>query len=204
MTTDRTTKALLGIIVFLSLWSPQAGLALQAGGSVCLPSALEVCRVQGEAGDLVAQIVLGYAYANGRGVVEDDAEAVRWYRIAAEQGNAVAQNNLGLMYENGEGVPEDDAEAVRWYRLAAEQGNDSAQFNLGLIYENGEGVVQNDARAYLWFNLAAAGSQGDDRAQAVENRDRAAAKLSPADRAAAQRLATQCQASAFKDCGEPQ
>ena len=59
-------------------------------------------------------------YANGEGVVEDDAEAVRWYRLAADQGHADAQYNLGLMYAKG--VPEDDAEAVRWYRLAADQG----------------------------------------------------------------------------------
>ena len=64
----------------------------------------------------------GWMYATGRGVPQDDAEAVRWYRLAAEQGDAYAQYNLGLMYRKGEGVPQDDAEAVRWYRLAAEQG----------------------------------------------------------------------------------
>ena len=36
-----------------------------------------------------AQFNLGYdRYANGRGVLKDDAEAVRWYRLAAEQGYA--------------------------------------------------------------------------------------------------------------------
>ena len=139
-----------------------------------------------------------------RQVPEDDVEAVRWFRMAAEQGHAGGQSNLGLMYANGFGVPEDDAEAVRWFRMAAEQGDAGAQCNLGLMYANGDGVVQDDARAYLWFNLAVAASQGDARARRVESRDRAAARLSPADRAAAQRLATQCQASAFKDCGEPQ
>ena len=51
MKTDRTTKALLGIIVFLGLWSPQTGMALQEGRSDCGGSSLEVCRVQAEAGD---------------------------------------------------------------------------------------------------------------------------------------------------------
>jgi Asp-tRNA(Asn)/Glu-tRNA(Gln) amidotransferase A subunit family amidase len=88
------------------------------------------------------------------------------------------------MYANGYGVPEDDAEAVRWYRMAAEQGSADAQSNLGVMYANGEGVVQDDARAYLWFNLAVAASQGDERARRVESRDRAAARLSPTDRAA--------------------
>ena len=63
--------------------------------------------------------------------LEDDAEAVRWYRLAAEQGDASAQYSLGVMYDFGRGVLEDDAEAVRWYRLAAEQGDADAQNRLG-------------------------------------------------------------------------
>ena len=69
-------------------------------------------------------------YANGRGVIRDDGEAVRWYRLAAEQGIAVAQTSLGLAYEAGRGVARDDEEAVRWYRLAAEQGHARAQERL--------------------------------------------------------------------------
>ena len=62
-------------------------------------------------------------YQKGKGVPQDDAEAVKWYHKAAEQGDADAQNNLGVMYRNGKGVPQDDAEAVKWYRKAAEQGH---------------------------------------------------------------------------------
>ena len=60
----------------------------------------------------MAQYNLGVMYENGRGVPQNDAEAVKWYRKAAEQGLASAQNNLGVMYANGEGVPQNDAEAV--------------------------------------------------------------------------------------------
>ena len=56
---------------------------------------------QGHAG---AQYNLGLRYATGRGVPEDDAEAVRWYRMAAEQGHAGAQYALGFMYATGRGV----------------------------------------------------------------------------------------------------
>lgn len=45
--------------------------------------------------------MLGDIYANGRGVPQNNTEAVTWLRRAAEQGHAVAQNNLGDMYENG-------------------------------------------------------------------------------------------------------
>jgi hypothetical protein len=126
-------------------------------------SALEDVRSCAEQGDAAAQFYLGFRYAEGEGVPEDDAEAARWYRLAAEQGDEFAQTNLGVMYDNGEGVPEDDAEAVRWFRLAAEQGHAQAQSNLGLMYALGESVPADDVLAYMWFNLAAA--QGDEVAQ---------------------------------------
>ena len=65
----------------------------------------EATRHAAEQGDADAQSTLGFMYENGRGVPQDDAEAVRWYRLAAEQGNSLAQNNLGFMYGNGRGVP---------------------------------------------------------------------------------------------------
>ena len=49
-----------------------------------------------EQGFAAAQYNLGLMYANGQGVHQDDAQAVRWYRKAAEQGYAKAQYNLGL------------------------------------------------------------------------------------------------------------
>ena len=108
-----------------------------------------------EAGNAEAQQALGWMYANGKGVAQNDAEAVKWWRLAAEAGHASAQNNLGLMYKNGWGVAQDDVEAVKWYRRAAEAGNGVAQYSLGWMYANGKGVAQNDAEAVKWWRLAA-------------------------------------------------
>jgi hypothetical protein len=47
---------------------------------------IEELRTRAEAGDVDAQYNLGVMYANDRGVPQDDAEAVAWYRKAAEQG----------------------------------------------------------------------------------------------------------------------
>lgn len=60
-------------------------------------------------------------YFAGRGVAQDNAAAVAWYRKAAEQGYAPAQYNLGYMHQSGEGVPEDHVESFAWYDLAAAQ-----------------------------------------------------------------------------------
>ena len=95
-------------------------------------------------------------YDEGRGVPENDAEAVKWYRRAADQGVAYAQYNLGLMYLKGRGVPKNDAEAVKWFRRAADQGYAEAQLNLGVMFANGEGVPENYVEAYRWWILAAA------------------------------------------------
>ena len=58
-------------------------------------------------------------YAEGQGVPQDDAKAVKWYRKAAEQGYAKAQLSLGLAYGLGQGVPQDLAQAHMWFNLAA-------------------------------------------------------------------------------------
>jgi len=116
-----------------------------------------------EQGDARAQNNLGWMYANGKGVPEDNAKAVYWYRKAAEQGDARAQNNLGWMYANGKGVPEDNAKAVYWYHKAAEQGDARAQNNLGWMYANGKGVPEDNAKAVYWYRKAA--EQGDSWAQ---------------------------------------
>ena len=99
----------------------------------------------------------------GKGVPQDDAEAVKWYRKAAVQGNTDAQKNLGSMYENGKGVPLNYAEAVTWYVVAAGQGNLGAQYNLGVMYENGKGVPQSATEALMWYIKAAV--QGNTDAQ---------------------------------------
>ena len=125
---------------------------------------------------------------------QDDAQAVKWYRLAADQGDASAQFNLGLMYRTGQGVPQDDAQAVKWYRLAADQGDASAQFNLGNTYDIGRGVPQDYVQAHKWFNLSASRAlvtdEKDVRDSAVKNRDILAAKMTPAQIAEAQKLAS--------------
>ena len=120
-------------------------------------------EAKAKAGDPNAQLALGVIYENGKGVKQNYAEAVYWYRKSAEQGNIIAQDNLGVMYENGRGVGQDYVEALKWYRKAAEQGRANAQCNLGLMYENGRGVEQDYVESVKWYRKAA--EQGHARAQ---------------------------------------
>ncbi len=90
-------------------------------------TALREFRPLAEQGDADAQYNLGLMYDEGRGVPEDDAEAVKWYRKAAEQGDAEAQFNLGFMYGQGHGVAQDYVQAHMWSNLAAAQGDETAR-----------------------------------------------------------------------------
>lgn len=47
---------------------------------------------------------LGWMYENGRGLAQDDRQAVAWYQKAADQCLALAQYNLDVMYKEGRGV----------------------------------------------------------------------------------------------------
>ncbi len=155
---------------------------------------IDELRALAEAGDAEAQVTLGLAYSFGRGVPQDDVEAVRWYRLAADQGDAGGQVNVGLMYADGRGVPEDDPEAVRWIQLAADQGNGDAQLWLGLMYANGEGVPADDLTAHMWFDLAASRFTGIDREGVVKSRDQLAVTLTADQLAEARRLVREWEA----------
>jgi len=84
-------------------------------------------------GNVEAQYDLGVRYANGEGVPQDYAQAVKWYRLAADQGLVEAQFNLGLKYDNGQGVPQDDVQAHMWFNLAAAQGNENGKKGRDLV-----------------------------------------------------------------------
>ena len=130
-------------------------------------------RRAAECGYAKAQYNLGTMYANGQGIRQDDAEAmkwcrleaVKWYRLAAEQGHIEAQFTLGMIKQDGLGVPQDAAEAAKWCRLAAEQGHAEAQCQLGRMYDQGRGVPQDNGEALRWFRLSV--KQGNAVAQDI-------------------------------------
>jgi len=83
---------------------------------------IKVITAQANQGDAEAQLKLGDAYLRGRGVTQNGAEAIRWFRASAEKGNAEAQYVLGNLYEVGIALRQDDAEATKWFLTAASRG----------------------------------------------------------------------------------
>lgn len=151
------------LVVALSILA--TGIATVVGVA---PARAQVQSVQelverAERGDAQAAFAIATAYASGRGVVQSDNEAARWFQKAAEEGLAEAQYNLGVLYVSGRGVGTDMAQAARWFEAAAEQGIAEAQYNIGMLYGLGQGVPRNDEVAAMWIRRAA--GQGLARAQ---------------------------------------
>ena len=73
-----------------------------------------------KAGNVRAQAVLGWMYANGRGVQQSYAEAGKWWIKAAEGGDLKAARHAWNLYRNGEGVDRNPAIANQWAKMIGE------------------------------------------------------------------------------------
>ncbi len=149
--------------------------------------ALRWYKASATQGNADAQFRVGQIYGRGEGVTQDRNEATRWYLKAAEQGHLEAAYYMGYRYQHGKGATQNFPEAVRWYSKAAELGNVQAMHGLGSLYLQGQGVPQNQVEAYKWFNLAAVSGEKE----LTQSRDRLAKKLSAAQLAEGQRLASE-------------
>ena len=194
--TERITTLVAGGLIALPLFGVAMAGPFEDGGAAYqkgdYAAAMQSWRPLAEQGNTHAQTGLGVMYEHGQSVPQDFEQALIWYSKAADQGDPDAQSNLGTMYAKGWGVPQDYAQAVVLYRQAGERGNAGAQSNLGLMYEHGQGVPQDYISAHMWLNLAASRAMGTEtRDLAAKNRDMLAAKMTPAQIAEAQRLASE-------------
>jgi len=112
-------------------------------------------RIQAEHGNANAQAELGFSYIEGRGVIKDYIEAVKWLRKAADQNHPQAQYNLGAAYISGTGVAQDEAEAIRWLQKAADQNVAEAQHDLGVLCIQGKGMPKDEPKAAELFRKSA-------------------------------------------------
>ncbi len=101
----------------------------------------------------------GEASYRGIAVMNDRAEAYKWFRMAATEGHARAQCWLGYCYQHcyqrEGGIEQDMPEGARWFEKAAAHGDVVAQYNLGVCYEGGLGVPVDRDEMILWYRNAA-------------------------------------------------
>lgn len=102
------------------------------------------------AGDAADEI--GGIYAT---LLQDDEEAVEWYRRGVEVGSDLAMFDLGWMYDNGKGVEEDKDKAMEYYRKAYEcygKAEGRAACNIGNLYEE---TYLDYKKALKWYRRSA-------------------------------------------------
>ena len=117
--------------------------------------AYDIWITPAQQGDPEAQYNVGLLYLQGRGVEQNDREALKWFTYAGEQGLADAQYNAGVLFYTGKGVYPDYNSAIDWWTLAAEQGHANAQNNLAIMYAFAYGTGRDSARALELWTAAA-------------------------------------------------
>ena len=111
---------LVGVVLALGALVPAQSAPLDGAYRASdYPRAIKRVGPAAERGNARAQAFLGFMYQYGRGVAQNYALAIYWYRRSAEQGNPIAQHLLGLMFDKGMGVPTNHVAAYMWLSLAA-------------------------------------------------------------------------------------
>jgi hypothetical protein len=111
----------------------------------------------------------------------DIPKAVRLLEPTAQGGDTRSQVLLGLLYANADSV-KDGAKAERYLRPAAERGDAQAQQALGSLYVDGTAAPQDVVQGYMWEVLAIPKLDGQMRDLAVQFRETASQRMTPAQR----------------------
>ena len=101
-----------------------------------LPAAARETWQIAEAGDPVAQTVLGNMFEARVFGRPDYGAAAQWYDRAVRQGDPLAAFYLAGLFERGQGVPLDGLSAANLYRAAARSGNAAAAFKLASVFSS--------------------------------------------------------------------
>ena len=119
----RALRTAVILVLALALSAPvlaadfQVGLEAAERGEYA--KALREWRPLAEQGNADAQYNLGVMYEEGRGMPQDDAEAVKWYRRAAEQGIEINPKfAAGYLARGHAFAPGDDEKALRDFKMA--------------------------------------------------------------------------------------
>ncbi len=110
---DGNPHASIGMAMHLGLESAMAGTNLRTEEEAARWLHLAAAQEHPDAFRL-----LGFRYAHGRGVTQDDAAAAYWFHQGATHDDPISMTALGLRYAAGRGVPQDWIAAVRWWTRA--------------------------------------------------------------------------------------
>ena len=130
---------------------------IQCDKGACMPRCLfdlivSLYEIAVGEGDDSAMNDLGALYYDGRGCLQDFAQAIRYYDMAAKRGNRQAQENLGYCYYYGRNVPIDYQKAFHYFALGAFDGHLNSLYKIGDMYQNGYYVERNPEEAFRIYS----------------------------------------------------
>ena len=145
--------------IYLLMFTPLIGISScfgQAEVTVVTSTPMSLLEIiqKANGGDASTQFALGEFYFFGEGVVQNHAEAVKWWRKAAEQGYAEAQHNLGVCYYNGDGVGQDYGQAYRYLTMPQDWKSSACSY-IGEMYYYGRYLKKDYAKAFEYLKKAA-------------------------------------------------
>lgn len=155
-----------------------------------MDTALRFAKAATAKNSALGKALLAWMYYDGAVVEENLPRALELAKDAAEDDIASAQGLLAYMYANGAGVARDAKNAEAWARRAADQGNEFGQCILGEMYLDGVVVKQDKAMAWALLDMAGAANFKE----AIELRDKAAARMSESELQRAKELQNQWRA----------
>lgn len=126
---------------------------------------IDVIESLADNGNIDAEYCMAVAYHEGKSVLRDQTEAVKWYLRAGQRGHLEAQYWLCIIYLEGIGVEGNALESLYWCRRAAKKKHPKALYALGQLYYGGydRNMNTNYLNAYVWFSRAVVA--GEDSAQ---------------------------------------
>ncbi len=197
----------IGIAVFALLMAAPSPVradyrsAVSAYENGAYEAALGEFRTLAQSGDSAAQYQLGLMFRDGRGVRKDPVTALGWFICAAgsdgQDGADAARSAEQLSSTLDRASVSAAQERARDCRATAEKhalaqsGDPAAQYQLGLMFEDGRGVRKDPVTALGWF-ICAAGSGGQDGADAARSAEQLSSTLDRASVSAAQERARNC------------
>jgi tetratricopeptide (TPR) repeat protein len=149
-----------------------------------------------ENGDAKSANRIAFFFEQGIGRSKDLNKALAWHRKGARLGDFGSQIAYAAALRSGEVLPRDDRKSFHWYAKAAAHPNDHTQrgyayLPIAEMYERGVGVPRDLGRAYAYAQAAELTVDSSDtrsRENARSIRNNVAARLSPAELAAGERL----------------
>lgn len=123
----------------------------ELAGAIDGEEKVELLTKSAEMGLATSMYELGNIYEYGRGVEENEREAVIWYMKASQIGHMNASAYVGWCYEKGLGVDLDINKAIEYYEKGIRRGCGWAAEHIAKFYRFGNEVEKNDQRAFAYY-----------------------------------------------------